>query len=110
MIYKIAILCTEALRKEFPQYQYSLTSRNGLLTESMIGDWFILLFPKSESLMIFMLIFSPTYIKIITRYDDYMTYYTDPQFTENILSDILKMYERSSDKNTWHSNVITEHV
>ena len=107
-IKKLVLLYAEAIRDEFPTYECYLASN---LDEH--GEWYRLHVHHGRTIVILSVIFAQSFIKIISGRGDFYNHcqdvvivdYADPEFTEDILVKILRVYENASylDKiHMWH--------
>ena len=96
---KLAILYAKAIQDEFPRYECYLADN---LDEH--GEWYRLHVHDGRTIVILSVIFAQSFIKIISgranfynhREDVVIVNYADPEFTEDVLSKILRVYENAS--------------
>ena len=109
-LYRLAYYYREALQREFPQYEYSLS----ISDEGADDAAFLAVFKNgveidNDSMPILVASFSSAFIEILyygyvddindfdngclKRHIDFI-YYADPKFTEDVLSDKLATYDK----------------
>ena len=91
-VQRLAVFYKEALEEEFPQYQYYLTFSDRAFLRVDTVDAVDVTKPN-PTMTILLVWFSPRRARIAYCYLDYgHVDYADPEFTEDILSKILRAH------------------